>query len=694
MILKELEIRSFGCLKDARISPEAGLNIRCRPNEAGKTTMIRFIEFMLFGYDRALSGYFPWDGSPMAGALTMETADGCWRIERSHPARGTEKWRIIRVSAGEPLDLPPRAQPGPELLKIDRETFLRTFCITQGDVLFTRTEGLDTALRNLAATGDESVSAEKTEEILREQRKKYQYAGTRTGSGPLFDLRAELARDREEERGLRLETERRLKETRRVKALEEEENAIRDALRALDRERDAARASDAVRTLRQLEELRAARAQRARRPAVSEEQIAAWEAADQAYAEARFATDRGTESAERLQKQWELCRKIAEDAGFTPQAEREILRATGKPHGIRGACVLLWLFAVGFGLAAVLIPFPPLFLAMGAFALGGAAPLFIYRLKRDRILRAYGAANAAQLQKKWENYLESVSGAETARSAEADLAEQRRAEREAQAELDRIKAETRLLSAEEVRAAQIAWGVYKENAGQAEKEIASEKILLGNRTEEEIRALAADADGEITPKTEAAVREEEGALRERLDQTVRALQELHPGDLRALWEKQEALQRKVSEESRREREWTVELEALQTGLRWLEDANTRMNRQFAPRLCERAGEYLALLTDSRYTAPEMDRTYEIRLRTAAGTYPASAFSAGTRDAIYFAFRLAASDLLPQEPLPMILDDPFVNLDETRAAAAFDLLKKAAERRQILYFTCRTGEKSG
>ena len=106
-----------------------------------------------------------------------------------------------------------------------------------------------------------------------------------------------------------------------------------------------------------------------------------------------------------------------------------------------------------------------------------------------------------------------------------------------------------------------------------------------------------------------------------------------------------------------------------------------------PKLCALAGEHLARLTGGKYQKLLMDASFGISLETAEGTYPLERFSAGTRDGVYFAFRLAVSTLLCEEVLPMVLDDPFVNLDAQRLEEAEELLKNAAKERQILYFTC-------
>ena len=46
-------------------------------------------------------------------------------------------------------------------------------------------------------------------------------------------------------------------------------------------------------------------------------------------------------------------------------------------------------------------------------------------------------------------------------------------------------------------------------------------------------------------------------------------------------------------------------------------------------------------------------------------------------------------LFKEEPVFVILDDPFVNLDDDRTAQALKLLEKLSQRRQILYMTCHS-----
>ena len=59
--------------------------------------------------------------------------------------------------------------------------------------------------------------------------------------------------------------------------------------------------------------------------------------------------------------------------------------------------------------------------------------------------------------------------------------------------------------------------------------------------------------------------------------------------------------------------------------------------------------------------------------------------------VAFSDILALADAMFQEDgSPIILDDPFVNLDDRNLDQALELLKDLAASHQILYLTCHTG----
>ena len=63
-------------------------------------------------------------------------------------------------------------------------------------------------------------------------------------------------------------------------------------------------------------------------------------------------------------------------------------------------------------------------------------------------------------------------------------------------------------------------------------------------------------------------------------------------------------------------------------------------------------------------------------------------SDGTCDQLYLSLRLASLEKYLQEnqPLPFIIDDLLINLDDQRAEAALKVLSELASKTQVIFFT--------
>ncbi len=135
-----------------------------------------------------------------------------------------------------------------------------------------------------------------------------------------------------------------------------------------------------------------------------------------------------------------------------------------------------------------------------------------------------------------------------------------------------------------------------------------------------------------------------------------------------------------------------EYDALSLAIDVLREADGEIQSRFSPELGRVAAEYMAKVTDGRYTDVLINRDFTARARTADDTVARDSeyLSAGTLDLMYLAVRLAVCELaLPDgEPCPLIIDDALVNLDETRQAQAMELLAEIAKKRQVILFTCR------
>ncbi len=106
-----------------------------------------------------------------------------------------------------------------------------------------------------------------------------------------------------------------------------------------------------------------------------------------------------------------------------------------------------------------------------------------------------------------------------------------------------------------------------------------------------------------------------------------------------------------------------------------------------------AGAHFAHLTGGRYRRLIVDedpagKAVLMAIRDSDVECPVEALSEGTRDQLFLALRVAAigAHAEQSEPLPFIADDLLVNFDDTRAAAALELLAELGRTTQVILFT--------
>ncbi|WP_168120620.1 AAA family ATPase [Paenibacillus sp. HB172176] len=109
-----------------------------------------------------------------------------------------------------------------------------------------------------------------------------------------------------------------------------------------------------------------------------------------------------------------------------------------------------------------------------------------------------------------------------------------------------------------------------------------------------------------------------------------------------------------------------------------------------PAVLRKASLYMKQLTGGRYirVAARQEQS-ELELINSNGSAVDSRFlSRGTAEQLYLAMRLAlACEAAQGVKLPLLLDDLFVNFDQSRLHAAVRLVAELARDRQILLFTC-------
>jgi DNA repair exonuclease SbcCD ATPase subunit len=259
-----------------------------------------------------------------------------------------------------------------------------------------------------------------------------------------------------------------------------------------------------------------------------------------------------------------------------------------------------------------------------------------------------------------------------------------------------IAAAEMLLIEEQARRQEIATLRVQVSAllgGQADERVASLRDKASLELEQKADALAAlgpiASDARAREKVEAEARERQEALERARDNEAGAIARLDANPIDA---------EQVAAEAERLSSWAEQLAALRRRLRIYEATlqaietaeGTTMQR--ATRFLEQhVGGDIGRLTGGRYRRVSIDdRSLDIGVWSPdrRDWIPARLLSKGTVDQLYLAARIGLVRLVTggRRP-PLILDDPFVTFDDTRAARASLLLRELASDFQIIYLAC-------
>ena len=121
---------------------------------------------------------------------------------------------------------------------------------------------------------------------------------------------------------------------------------------------------------------------------------------------------------------------------------------------------------------------------------------------------------------------------------------------------------------------------------------------------------------------------------------------------------------------------------------YLQTAKEQFTARYMDPISQGFAKYYSLLTGDVSDSWVIDANITLRLRQMGELREVHWLSAGYQDLIGVCMRLALVDAMYQEEKPfLILDDPFVNLDQEKVVAGNELLMEVAEEYQIIYFTC-------
>ena len=129
----------------------------------------------------------------------------------------------------------------------------------------------------------------------------------------------------------------------------------------------------------------------------------------------------------------------------------------------------------------------------------------------------------------------------------------------------------------------------------------------------------------------------------------------------------------------------VKISALKAAIETLSEAISEYEESHLSRLSKWVSAYFAKFTNGHYKQVEIVPGEQPKISTNKGVIvEPGLLSTGAKDQLFFALRLAIADILSSEmSLPLILDDTFVNFDETRLGIVHEVLDKIVESRQIV-----------
>ncbi len=222
----------------------------------------------------------------------------------------------------------------------------------------------------------------------------------------------------------------------------------------------------------------------------------------------------------------------------------------------------------------------------------------------------------------------------------------------------------------------------------------SEQELKQFEEQEDIPALLVLKAPEGEESLES-LSEEMKVLSERMEDRFRTIQSYQEqlSSLQESWENIENMEDELENLQEETEEKSKQYRLLEVTKGLLEEAKSSFTAKYTEPVMTGFRKYYQILTGTKCENYQMDAN--TRLQVIDGNMPREIgyMSLGNRDLIGICMRMALVEAMYGERKPfLILDDPFVNLDENRTEGARKFLNAIAKEYQVIYFTCHSSRK--
>ncbi len=185
---------------------------------------------------------------------------------------------------------------------------------------------------------------------------------------------------------------------------------------------------------------------------------------------------------------------------------------------------------------------------------------------------------------------------------------------------------------------------------------------------------------------------QEAQLQARLEEISKSLSALRENRNRLQHRVDEipALQDRIAALEDSGREALRQYSLLTDTMSFLDTARENLANSYVGTVKKRFSYYADTLLQGQLEGIFLDKDLTLRVDAQGNAREVAAFSAGTMDCLMLCMRLALVDaLFPAEKPCLILDDPFVNLDDGHTKKALEILKEIAKGRQVIYLVCNS-----
>lgn len=684
MKLEKAHIENFGKLKNFDVQFNEESNLLLENNGWGKSTLAAFIRIMFFGFqnenkssvvENERKKYDPWQGGVYGGQLTFAVGKKKYRIERTFGKTRNEDRFVLYDAIKNLPSVDYSENIGEEVFSIDAESFMRSIFIGQDDCETNATIQIQKRIGNVAKKIEDIEDYEKAWQRLQE---KILEMSPENKEGSLYKLEKSIAGVEsilEKSQGVeekmdelqqkekdclekrkeclakqeQLSTELSQKEKRKEQAMLHQEYLTRTEEFTRAKENYDRKRKDFPKTVPQIEILQVIR-QMAHEIQPEQEEI-------------------------HIKEQ-----KFADKVPSRSHAE-EVLDVSILPE-VKLKLVASGLFFVLCVVGAVALRGIVLAFSISAM-LGAVAGLLFFIRALLEIKELVG--------EKEEDLLPDQSEEVWSEEEREELKELEKLKIEHQKKVDTVEKYLR----------STGFSVNEDMVVQLDQMLSDvtelSRLKKTKLTSEEIlkKFIAAnpgcerEKEEEIVPEKENRELAEMVALIKKHDRELASIKEEIHNLQRSYDERMEiqALYERAKEEYREEKE---RYDILCKSKLHLEEARRNFGTKYMEPIKVAFDKYYTLLTGKSNEEFVLDDHLNLSLKSAGKQRDISLMSEGYRDLIGLCMRMALIETMYVVEKPfLILDDPFVNLDNSKMGEAMKFLEKISKEYQMIYFSCHS-----